>query len=542
MRRDSWILTVITQLMRYSVLTMKKDTAIQRGHLGGYTRVGIVNREDAEFNAGYSCYSAAWPLLREYPGHKFQSGLFGTWMFAHLDPPPEKRLYSDIEGGLGWWRDTEYPTETPKFIMGGVALDFSEWANGPGAGKGRDWGDPKGNYAVAQLSPYVLWPPDGLNLKQGTCGELLGYGYIPLPLTDRKSTTAGVEVPTGDHSWTLFLNAANFKGPVTFFTPYFWSKITAEKPELGGMFLDSKPSQHRRHFSMETQHLPWAQAADSAGNIFGRLAPTLFPSCDGADSSPLHLVTSYSKAAMWERVKAWFEGGPVPATTLDPAAAHVHSFEPKGGPGFRIWLDGDPNEQPPEVIVDNFMKPAVIDQHTFCFEWDRDSVARETGKPLIVMPEYYRMIQDGDGRARWTAVPMESVPEETGLASVSFSRPEEPPPQTYITPEEPDSCWKKPGPVAGPFKAHPGDGSTVTYYWYRFADQPAMLNADMTDAERETVQQRVEKIHAHWGKDSEYLPPPEAGTLAEIDPALLVTPPKGLEIGHVPIVTRQGLE
>jgi len=50
-----------------------------------------------------------------------------------------------------------------------------------------------------------------------------------------------------------------------------------------------------------------------------------------------------------------------------------------------------------------------------------------------------------------------------------------------------------------------GDGSTVTYYWYRFADQPALLNAD-------------------------------------IDPALIVTPPKGMKVGYVPIVTKQGLE
>lgn len=519
---------------------MSEHGSIAVGNMGGYTRVGIVNPDDTEFNAGYSCYSAAWPLLREYPGHKFQSGLFGTWMFAHLDPPPEKRLYSDIEGGLGWWRDTEYPTETPKFIMGGVALGFTEWANGPGAGKGRDWVNPKGNYAVAQLSPNLLWPPDGLNLKQGTCGEMLGYGYLPLPLTDRKSVTDGVEVPTGDHCWTLFLNAENFKGPATFFTPYFWSKITTEKPELGGMFLDSKPSQHRRHFSMETQHLPWAQAHDSAGNTFGRLAPTLFPSCDGANSSPLHRVTSYSKAAMWDRLASWFDGGPVPDSLIDEAAARVHRFERKGGPGFRIWLENSPNEQPPEVIVDNFMKPAVLDEDTFSFEWNDELVAREDGKPLIVMPEYYKMIQDGDGRSRWTAVPEESVPQETGLTEVSFARPAEPPPQTYVTPEEPDSCWKRPGPAAGPFTAYPGDGSEITYYWYRFADQPAMLNADMTDSEREEVQRRVELMHRHWKKDQDYLPPPRVGTLAQIDPALVVTPPEGLEFGYVPIVTKQG--
>jgi hypothetical protein len=168
-------------------------------------------------------YVAAWPLLEKYPGNCFQTGLFGTWMHAQFDGADPENLYSDIEGGLGWWRDTRFATETPKFIRGGVALNFVAWANGPGAGKERDWEEPSGKYGVAQLSTWVLWPPDGLNLKQGTCGELFGYGYLPLPLTTAKSTTAGKNVRTGDNCWTLFLNTRNFKGPVAFFTPYFFT-------------------------------------------------------------------------------------------------------------------------------------------------------------------------------------------------------------------------------------------------------------------------------------------------------------------------------
>ena len=58
----------------------------------------------------------------------------------------------------------------------------------------------------------------------------------------------------------------------------------------------------------------------------------------------------------------------------------------------------------------------------------------------------------------------------------------------------------------------------VTYYWYRFADQPAMLNADLTPEEREIVQKRVEKLHRAWTKDRNYLAPPDVGTLAESGP------------------------
>ena len=62
---------------------------------------------------------------------------------------------------------------------------------------------------------------------------------------------------------------------------------------------------------------------------------------------------------------------------------------------------------------------------------------------------------------------------------------------------------------------------------------------DLTDAERERMQNRVEKLHESWKKDREYLPTPTVGKLAELDPGLLVTPPKGLEVGYVPIATRQ---
>ena len=55
-----------------------------------------------EFGGGFSVYVAAWPLLEEWPGSRFQTGLFGTWMFARdPEPKPEGRFYSDIEGGLG---------------------------------------------------------------------------------------------------------------------------------------------------------------------------------------------------------------------------------------------------------------------------------------------------------------------------------------------------------------------------------------------------------------------------------------------------------
>jgi hypothetical protein len=66
-----------------------------------------------------------------------------------------------------------------------------------------------------------------------------------------------------------------------------------------------------------------------------------------------------------------------------------------------------------------------------------------------------------------------------------------------------------------------------------------MLNAGLTDAERAEAQRRVELVHRAWTRDRDYIARPTTGTLASLDPALIVTPPKGMEVGFVPIAIRQ---
>jgi hypothetical protein len=515
---------------------------VQQGEMAGYLLVPN-GRVPETYNAGFSMYVAAWPLLRAYPGHQFQTGLFGTWMFAQYEGHAPAKMYSDVEGGLGWWRDTRFPTETPKFIMGGVGPNFSEIANGPAHGAG-SWDRPKGLYGVAQLSPWLLFPIDGLNLKQGTCGELFGYGYLPLPLTPAKSTTAGKNVPTGDNCWTLFLNTRNFKGPVAFFTPYFWSHASVAEPRLSGMLLDSRPSQPNRALQMETQYVPSAQSIDANGETYARIAPTSFPRGPEGDSVVVHRVTSYSKKALWDAVKAWFDGGPEASGAIDPRGAILHSFSGRGGATWRIYLPGVPKENKVPLAWTSFATPIASDSNTFGYRWNYERAAKDDSKdgPLVTLPEYFHLVNDKNKKAEWVPVRAEDVPAETGLAQLHFDRPREDRPEPYVTPVDANSCWRKPGPAAGPFQAHLGDGSVVTYYWYRFADQPALLNAGLTDRERESLQARVETIHRNWKKDHDYLAPPTTGKLADIDPALIVTPPPGLEAGYVPIATRQAAE
>lgn len=492
-----------------------------------------------EFNGGFSVYAAAWPIVDTYPGHRFQTGLCGTWMFPQHEPDkkPEGKCYTDVEGGLGWWRDTHFPTTTPKFIMGGVGPNFKWIANGPGYGAGT-WEKPRGQYGVAQLSPWVLFPLDGLNLKQGTCGELFGYGYLPLPLTPAKRTTAGKNVPTGNHCWTLFLNTANFKGPVAFFTPFFWSQATLENPQWAGLMLDSRPAEPNKAFQMETQHIPAILATNKDGKVYARIAPTSFPMGLEGYSVVMHRITAYKMAALWDDVLRWFEGGPPASGQIKTEASVVHTMGKGGGSSWSIYLPNTPRAEKAPLPWRAFATSFTLDAITFGYRWNEELTRKEGSR--VVLPEYYRLDSDGK-KSQWTVVSPKEVPPELGLTQHRFVTPKEKPQEPRTTPEDPASCWKKPGPAAGPFQARLGDGSVVTYYWYRFADQPAMLNADLTPEERELVQKRVEMLHRTWTKDRNYLPPPEVGRLASLDPALIVTPPRGMEAGYVPIATRQEL-
>ena len=96
-----------------------------------------------------------------------------------------------------------------------------------------------------------------------------------------------------------------------------------------------------------------------------------------------------------------------------------------------------------------------------------------------------------------------------------------------------------PGSKAGPFTTKLADGSVVTYSWYRFVDQPSFQQYHWPEEKKAKLQSFIEKLHATWPTTRNYMSPPTSGELVALDPALFVTPPEGLEVGYVPIVTHQ---
>ena len=500
--------------------------------VGGYMQASAATAASS-YNGGYTFYSAAWPLVGDYTRtNNFQSGLYGTWM-SPINGPSD--LYTDIEGGLGWWYGNCFKTATPKFIMGGVAWGNNSWwfANSPGSGSTNG----NGAYGVAQLSPSLLFPPSGLTLKQGTCGELFGYGYLALPLTKPKTTTAGTAIPTGNHNWTLFLNTTNFKGPLAFFTPYFWSQVAVAQTQWSGALLDSCWANPNRSLAMETPSSIRTVGTNTSNATYARSMPVYYPVDGNGYSLLMHRLSVYSQDTLWNPVDTWLNNnGSAPNGIFDPASTYVQTSNASNP----VWTVYNQGTAIGNLNWSTLVTPTSRGPYDVGYQWQTDQMtvtSYGTGS-LAHVPDYYQGPASPGSSSVWYPVNAADVPEPAAaaLANADFSNPLA---NSSIVLKTSDPAWTTPGPAAGPCYALLGDGSVVTYYWYRFADQPALQKADMSAAEREEIQLVAEKIHQEWKQDRDYLAPPTSGTLAELDSGQLVTPPLGMDTGYVPIAWQQ---
>ena len=225
--------------------------------------------------------------------------------------PTYRDVFQTIEGGLGFWASTQFGSTTAKFRMNGTPNGYNHEISSPGWGFGKTQSLRKDQMGIAQLSPYLLVPPDGLTFKKDTCGELLGYAWMALPLTESKEKTAGLDVTTGNQSWTMFLNTTNFRGPVAFYTPVTWSRISRIHPPAMGRGLDAR-SGEAVGGAIEVNTVPKFSSSDSSGRVFTKVPRLQFPTDAEGNCVLIHNMTHYSKDALFNQVEAWMNGGKEP--------------------------------------------------------------------------------------------------------------------------------------------------------------------------------------------------------------------------------------
>jgi len=525
----------------------RPGTLVSATGLGSYFNLDFdPSQVPAAYGYGFSLYTAIWPAV-DASLDNFQIGYPGTWLNANNDDYPHplvpanhpfsgspydpySRLFQTVEGSAGYWSSTRFPSTVPKYRINGTPNGYGNQLSSPGWGFGTDalapgeggsWALPMGSAGVAQLSNRLLMPPDGWTFRPDTAGEMFGIAWMALPLTDAKP---GV-TPVGNQSWTVFVNATNFQGAAAFYLPDVWTILSRNFPTANARGLDARPATFS-HFAMEYGHMPFFEATDKAGNRYIRLPRLAYPTDGNAISLLASDFSFYSKAAIFQPLSDSLRGSGDLAAKF---SASGRLFPKLQAQPVYIWKAGTDIQMASAQGLDAYVSPAVLEgpggSSAWTFQWKKASAAG-------VLPQYFR--KSGD---YFHPVDAADVPADTGLAAATF--PSGGRGQSlgafYASP----ATWRSPAPAAGPFSIDLTDGSTLTYSWYRFIDQPSLQGFGLSDAEKAKLQAVVEKLHVAWGAKSEFMAAPSFGTLATLDDGLLVTPPKGLEIGYVPIVVRQ---
>jgi hypothetical protein len=269
--------------------------------------------------------------------------------------------------------------------------------------------------------------------------------------------------------------------------------------------------------AMEINTVPRFDAPDAQGTTYSRIPKLQFPVDAEGRAHLVQDVTYYSKAALHDAFKFWRDGGPTASGRFDEKGA----WKPKLTARTTRYDQAGKNIAGVERVFDT----RIFEGNVWGLQWFTDTPGTRG-----FFPQYFKQV--GDERV---AVAATDVPAETKLAAQQFKLAE--PGKPYTSPVT--GAWAQPGPKRGPFTVTLVDGSVVTYSWFRFVDQPSFQQYQWSAEKKAQLQAFVEKLHAHWPIDRDYMAPPTRGKLVALDPALLVTPPAGLEVGYVPIVTHQ---
>jgi hypothetical protein len=430
--------------------------------------------------------------------------------------PSYRDVYQTMEGGPGQWASGAFPSVAAKFRINSTPDCYNTEVASTG------WtfyqqALPPEKLGLVQLSNRLLTAPDGFTFSGTTQSASLGYGYLALPIIPARPASGG-KPAVGNQSWTLFLKAANFGGPVAFFAPEMWTQVNATDQTGAGRGMDAQPMT-TGGLAVEIGNTPMFTAT-AQGKRYRRIPRITFPADATTRSATLHQqVRYYAKNALWNAVQNWMDNGVV-ATQIDAAGAATPTIT---SPDIGVSFGDEPADVSDMVSSTITSTPGGSG---WGIHW------KPAASKLGALPEYYVETSSG-----WKAVPASAVPAETGLTAQTFPKATENPAPALD--RSAASPWTSAKASAGPFTVNLVDGSTVKYVWYRFVDQPAIARLGLSSAQRAKLQKFAESLHAHSGLNGVTLAAPPSGGLASLDAAQLVTPPVGLEKGYVPVVVSQ---
>jgi len=498
-----------------------------------------IDRVPDNFRSGFGWYSTAWPLT-DTVIEGMQLGLSGSWVTPNNESEPDSiaqkvcansvdwlrndtinssdgsrgfDLLQTIEGSLGWWLGQKFKTLMPKFTIGPVQDCYSNQLQGPGwnffgFGLGED-PTPRNKTGLVQISNRMLIPPDGLTLQPDYSGAQVGYSWMSLPLPTFDHAYNNM---AGENSWTLFINSKNFKGPLVFIAPQFFADGLVKNPIQKGLTLDVKGGR-LGSLAAEWAAIPFYKYTDTTGTIYTKIPGLEFPVDANGNFALSRNLTAYGSSALSDAFRsALASGGALPQSTNATGifSPLLNAQSPK------IYQEG-------KILgtLSSLLAVKVFESRV-AYGFSMGGDAR-----LEKIPQYYKEV----GSSR---IAIKEAEAPTVLVNAKFGSLMQT--STYIY-QEP-SWWQQSPAASGDLTADLRDGSQVTYRWYKFVDQPSLQRFEMNAAEKAGIQGAIEKMQKEWNNFA-MMKDPTVGSLVSFDEGLMVTPPKGLEIGYVPIVVKQ---
>ena len=477
---------------------------------------------------GFSWYSVAMPIFRE-PIAGTQIGLGSTWINPNnefinekmkeiakicnysgvLNEPTLWVLFQSMEGSLGWWTHTKFPSLMPKYKLDSWKNFYSYSVSSPGFNV-YDGSKPfplsQGSLGPVYLSNRILIPPDGMPTTDRSSGAMLGVAWYPLKISREWRNDSG-------NTWTVFFYSKNFKGPLVFHPEEFWQDYPSPRENKKNYGLDSQPAVIRTMAS-EWGTVPFKRLADSNGVIWSKIPAISFPADTDGRTVLVRDVKAYEKTMGEDVTKSILS-----SQGIDLAASIQRNsvMIPLSAVNSPYYQEGKKLK-----IHQAFNLVTFDDQTAFGFQWD------EKKAQTLDLPSYFKEV--GDSRK---PVPESEVPDE--LVKSRFQTAGD----IKFKFETPNWWFEDAEADAKEYQTKLTDKTTVTYRWIRFKDQAAVKALKLTDEQNEKLQKAVEKIHRSCAGDIEFMAPPSKGELVEFDPGLLVTPPEGKEVGWVPVLVRQ---
>jgi hypothetical protein len=497
-----------------------------------------IDRVPDKFRSGFSWYSTAWPLT-DTVIEGMGLGLSGTWVLPNNESEPDsiaKKLCANaddevvrnmvaedatsgwglmqtIEGSLGWWGFQRFKTIMPKFTIGPVQDCYSNQLQGPGwnfFGPPFAYGPtPRNKTGVVQISNRMLIPPDGLTLEPDFSGPQVGYSWMSLPLPTFNHAYNNM---AGKNSWTMFINSKNFKGPLAFIAPQFWADGLVKNPIQKGFTLDVKGGRIGG-LAAEWGSVPFYKYTNTAGTIYTKIPGLEFPLDANGNLAFSRNLTAYGSSAISDAFRsALASGGALPQSTNADGI-------------FSPLL----NAQSPEVYQEGKILGTLSSSLAVKAFESQSAYGFSMGGQarLERLPEYYKQVGNKRIAIKESEAPAALVASKFGSLMQTSK---------YIYKEP--SWWRKNPAASKDLTANLRDGSQVTYRWYKFVDQPSLQRFEMNAAEKAGIQGAIEKMQKEWNNFA-MMKDPTAGSMVSFDGGLMVTPPKGLEIGYVPIVVKQ---